>query len=186
MPMYDHSRLMTSKSRSLVDWVNFLVCTGGTEVAASLRVFRNSAFAENWRPSAYICCFSEPIICYRVQIGWNAGQSIIESPFMTYMCYKLVVAFAEYDGALSCINMTLRRLDKGRTWIHMAATQIPTNRNTCQLDTFRNTNRTHTGVINYPSTNNYIFATLLPSKHKIIFTSLEDSTHSPAIYIRAI
>lgn len=40
-------RLITSKSRALVDGISFLVCAGGAEAAVSCRAFLNSAFQGN-------------------------------------------------------------------------------------------------------------------------------------------
>ena len=71
----------------------------------------------------------EVYLLFLVHTGEHAGQSISEMPLISREDLKLVVSFAECDGALSCINITLRRVNKGRSSI-MAAARTSEARNT--------------------------------------------------------
>ena len=88
-----------------------------------LEGFPDLWFEENWRQPTYICCFGmDQLFFTGFKSSEDAGQSIRKSPLIPREAKQLVVTFDECDGTLSCINITLRRLDKGRSSSHGSST----------------------------------------------------------------
>ena len=96
---------MTSKTRLLVESINFFIAAAGTDLDATSMAFHNSSFEVNCRPLAYI---SRLMMDQQFSIGLKSGEfggQIIKllslNPNEARYC---LVALAECEGALSCMN----------------------------------------------------------------------------------